>query len=41
MNRKDQSGFARAMRAATARDIFLSLGLAAVVMTLTSVMGSM
>jgi hypothetical protein len=37
----DRSGLAMAMRAVTAKDIYLSLGLAAVVMTLTSVMGSM
>jgi hypothetical protein len=43
MNTKmiDQTGLKRAMRAVTVRDIYLSLGLAAVVMTLTSVMGSM
>jgi hypothetical protein len=36
----DRSGLATAMRAVTARDIYLSIGLAAVVMTLASVMGS-
>jgi hypothetical protein len=43
LNKKpnDRSGLAMAMRAVTAKDIYLSLGLAAVVMTLTSVMGSM
>jgi hypothetical protein len=43
LNKKpnDRSGLAMAMRAVTAKDICLSLGLAAVVMTLTSVMGSM
>jgi hypothetical protein len=36
-----QSCFAMAMRTITARDVYLSLGLAALVVTLTSVMGSM
>jgi hypothetical protein len=37
---RDHTTLARAMRAVTVRDICLSLGLAAVVMTLTSVIGS-
>jgi hypothetical protein len=43
LNKKpnDRSGLVMAMRAVTTKDIYLSLGLAAVVMTLTSVMGSM
>jgi hypothetical protein len=36
----DRSGLAAAMRAVTARDVYLSIGLAVLVMTLTSVMGS-
>jgi hypothetical protein len=36
----DRSGLAAAMRAVTARDVYLSKGLAVLVMTLTSVMGS-
>jgi hypothetical protein len=35
-----QSGFVMAMRAVTAKDLCRSIGLAVVVMTLTSVMGS-
>lgn len=35
-----QSGFVMAMRAVTAKDLCWSIGLAVVVMTLTSVMGS-
>jgi hypothetical protein len=37
----DQASTAAAMRAAVIKDICLSLGLAALVTTLTSVMGSM
>jgi hypothetical protein len=39
-NNIDRSGFAMAMRAITFGDVGLSLGLAAVVITLTSVKGS-
>jgi hypothetical protein len=35
-----RSGLAAALRAVAARDLYLSIGLALVVMTLTSVMGS-
>jgi hypothetical protein len=37
----DRSDLAMALQTVTVRDVYLSLGLAAVVMTLTSVMGSM
>jgi hypothetical protein len=42
LNKKpnDRSGLAMAMRTVTVRDVDLSLGLAALVMTLTSAMGS-
>jgi hypothetical protein len=42
MNTKanNRSGLATAMRAVTLRDVYLSIGLAALVVTLTSVMGS-
>jgi hypothetical protein len=43
MNTKanDRSGLLMAMRAVMVRDVYLSIGLAAVVVTLTSVMGSL
>jgi hypothetical protein len=40
MKANHRSGLMMAMRAVTIRDVYLSIGLAALVVTLTSVMGS-